>query len=570
MSGSAVAIRRTSYPQAEPRAAGLMQRALALAPPVLPVSVASRLAERQGARHIAARIGTTWGVASRGTLSRALALGLDRAPLAAVLWDAPLVTPSTSEVTVRRLLGPDRPFVLVAGSHGPEGIVLREPGAPSSLPASVRLQLDQLPADFGEVLRTAGNEGDALGLPVAAVGGVVRDLLLARVDERTDLDLVVEGSAVALANRLAGSLDGRVVEHRTFLTATVVLRDGRRIDVATARRESYRAPGALPDVEPASLGEDLARRDFSVNALAVRLDRAAWGRLVDTTGGLVDLRARRIRVLHALSFVEDPTRILRAARFAARLDWRVDRTTRRLAAHAATLDVYRALSGDRLRGELELMLAEHRPAAAMRQAGQLGAWGLVDRDASPGRTTRHLLAAALAPRSLQALGPDAPVALALLALTAESAAIEAWMDRLSLRPAMREAIRRARRDARALLARLSRTRGQARAYAILREVPEVTAAWARTLASTTARRHLDRHLRSWRRLRPLATGDDVAALGVPPGPAVGELLRELRTGQAVGQVRSRAGAIRWLRRAVDRDRARRKAPLTRPGKGGGG
>ena len=211
MSGSAVAIRRTSYPQAEPRAAGLMQRALALAPPVLPVLVASRLAERQGARHIAARIGTTWSVASRGTLSRALALGLDRAPLAAVLWDAPLVTPSTSEVTVRRLLGPDRPFVLVAGSHGPEGIVLREPGAPSSLPASVRLQLDQLPADVGAILRTAGNEGDALGLPVAAVGGVVRGLLLARVDERTDLDLVVEGSAGALANRLAGSLDGRVV-----------------------------------------------------------------------------------------------------------------------------------------------------------------------------------------------------------------------------------------------------------------------------------------------------------------------------------------------------------------------
>jgi tRNA nucleotidyltransferase (CCA-adding enzyme) len=570
MSGSAVAVRRTSYPQTDPRAAGLMQRALAVAPPLLPVLVASRVVERQGARHISARTGTTWGVASRETLSRALALGLGRAPLAAVLWDAPLVTPSTSEVTVRRRLGPDRPFVLVAGTHGPEGIVLREVGAPSSLPASVRLQLDQLPAGVGEVLRTAGNEGDALGLQVAAVGGLVRDLLLGRVDERTDLDLVVEGSAVALANRLAASLQGRLVEHRTFLTATVVLRNGRRIDLATARRESYRAPGALPDVEPASLAEDLARRDFSVNALAVRLDRAAWGRLVDTTGGLVDLRARRIRVLHALSFVEDPTRILRAARFAARLDWRVDRTTRRLAAHAATLGVYRALSGDRLRGELELMLSEHRPAAAMRQAGQLGAWGLVDPDASAGRRLPHLLAAALAPRSLRDLGPDATLAIAVLALTAESAAVEAWMDRLSLRPGAREAIRHARRDARTLVARLSRARGQTRAYAILREVPEVTAAWARTLASTAARRHLDRHLRRWRRLRPLATGDDVAALGVSPGPAVGELLRRLRTGQALGQVRSRAGAIRWLKGAVDRDRTRRKAPLTRPGKGGGG
>ena len=387
MNGSAaVAVRRTSYPQVDPRAAELMHRALALAPPRLPLSLASRRAERQRARHVAARIGRIWGVASRETLSRALALGLGEAPLAAVLWDAPLVSPSTSEVTVRRQLGPDRPFALVAGPRGPEGIVVREPGAPGSLPLSVHLQLDQLPRRVGEVLRTAGSQGDALGLPVAAVGGLVRDLLLGRVDERTDLDLVVEGGGAALAHRLAGSLDGHVVEHRAFLTATVVLRDGRRIDVATARRESYRAPGALPIVEPVSLAEDLARRDFSVNALAVRLDRAGWGRLLDATGGLVDLRARRIRVLHPLSFVEDPTRILRAARFAARLGWRVDRTTRRLAAHAATLGVYRALSGDRLRGELELMLGERRPAAALRLAGELGAWGLVVPEASGGQT----------------------------------------------------------------------------------------------------------------------------------------------------------------------------------------
>ena len=155
------------------------------------------------------------------------------------------------------------------------------------------------------------------------------------------------------------------------------------MDLATARRESYRAPGALPRVEPASLAEDLARRDFSLNALAVRLDRADWGRLVDTTGGLADLRARRIRVLHPLSFVEDPTRVFRAARFAARLGCRVDPTTRRLALHATRLDVYRALSGDRLRTELELMLAERRPVAALREAGRLGAWSLVDQRAGP-------------------------------------------------------------------------------------------------------------------------------------------------------------------------------------------
>ena len=167
------------------------------------------------------------------------------------------------------------------------------------------------------------------------------------------------------------------MEHVAFLTATLVLPDGRRIDLATARRESYRAPGALPTVEPAALADDLARRDFSLNALAIRLDPPDWGRLVDTTGGLVDLRARRLRVLHPLSFVEDPTRILRAARLAVRLGCRIDPTTRRLAGRAATLDAYQALSADRLRAELELALEEPRPAAVLGEAGRLGAWGLV-------------------------------------------------------------------------------------------------------------------------------------------------------------------------------------------------
>ena len=278
---------------------------------------------------------------------------------------------------------------------------------------------------------------------MAAVGGLVRDVLLGRVDERTDLDLVVEGSAPAVAQAVARELGGRTVEHPVFPHGD--------------RRPAGRPPGRLrdraarvlprgrarcPAVERASLAEDLGRRDFSLNALAVRLDGAERGRLVDTTGGLADLRARRIRVLHPLSFVEDPTRILRAARFAARLGCRIDPTTRRLAAHAARLDVYRALSGDRLRTELELLLAEPRPVAALREAGRLGAWRLLGapgpagagrrRGASPRRSPR-----ARSPGSLPT--PRSPSC--LLALTEGSAAIEAWMDRLSLAPARRESIR---------------------------------------------------------------------------------------------------------------------------------
>jgi tRNA nucleotidyltransferase (CCA-adding enzyme) len=558
MSGSAaVAVRRTSYPQVDLRAGSLMERPVAVMPPGVTVSLAARAAHRQRALLVAVRVGGAWAAASRQTLVRAVALGLHRAPLAAILWDAPVVRSTTSEVDVRRRLGPDRPFLLVEGPRGPAGVVVRDAGSPTGLPLSVARQLGQLPGRVGEVLRVAGAHGDALGVHVAAVGGLVRDLLLGRVDERTDLDLVVEGSAVALARELATSFDGQALEHPVFLTATVVLPDGRRVDVASARREAYRTPGVLPVVEPASLAEDLARRDFSVNALAVRLDRAAWGRLVDTMGGLADLRARRIRVLHPLSFVEDPTRIFRAARFAARLGCRVDPTTRRLASHAARLDVYRALSGDRLRAELEILLSEKRPVAALREADDLGAWSLLGATAATRPAARRRLAMALEPRALDGLGPDVPIALTLLALTDGGAGIETWMDRLAIAPSRRAAIRHARRDAPAVLRRLGRMREAAGAYGILQGVPELTLAWARVLAeSGRPRTHLDRHLRSWRLVRALATGDDVVALGVPAGPATGEILRGLRVAQVAGQVRSRTGALRWLTGAVARSRAR--------------
>ncbi|HSL52393.1 MAG TPA: hypothetical protein VK878_25265, partial [Candidatus Deferrimicrobiaceae bacterium] len=194
---------------------------------------------------------------------------------------------------------------------------------------------------------------------------------------------------------------------------------------------------------------------------------------------------------------------------------------------------------------------------ALREAGRLGAWGLVDGKRTPRRQASRFLAAALAPGALEGLGPDTPVALALLALADGTGAVERWMDRFGLAPARRETIRRARRDAPGLVARLARARDRAVAYGIMQGVPELTLAWARTLAGgTAARRHLDRHLRSGRHLRALATGDDVGTLGVPPGPAVGELLRALRAAQAAGQVRSRTGALRWLRSAVARGHAR--------------
>jgi tRNA nucleotidyltransferase (CCA-adding enzyme) len=288
VSAGAVVVRRTGYPQVDPRAAGLMDPALVALLARATIGEAAAVARRRGAGAVAARIGAGWGVATRETLDRALALGLAAAPLEAVLWDAPVASPDTPEVAVRRRLGPAVPALLVGDARGPRGVVLEDPAARRTLPLAMGDRLARLPDPVRDWLGRAGAAADDLGVRVGLVGGLVRDLLLERPADQADLDLVVQGSARDLARRLARAWGGRVVEHPAFLTATLEAPDGRRVDLATARRERYPAPGALPDVAPASLAEDLARRDFSVDGAAPPLPlpparggrpgRGGWGR----------------------------------------------------------------------------------------------------------------------------------------------------------------------------------------------------------------------------------------------------------------------------------------------------
>lgn len=237
-----------------------------------------------------------------------------------------------------------------------------------------KLIQDRLPASAKNLLHLAGRLGRDLGLPVYAVGGFVRDLLLNRANQ--DIDLVVEGNGIALAKALAAELGGRVREHQEFLTSVVIFKDaaGResRIDVATARLEYYEYPAALPTVELSSIKMDLFRRDFSINALAVRLDSTPFGQLVDFFGGQRDIKERIIRVLHTLSFVEDPTRCLRAVRFEQRYDFRIGAGSEKLIKNALGLKLMDRLSGPRLFHEFKLICDEDNPLACLERLDQLG------------------------------------------------------------------------------------------------------------------------------------------------------------------------------------------------------
>ena len=167
---------------------------------------------------------------------------------------------------------------------------------------------ERFPADVRDALTIVGEVADETGFPVYLVGGIVRDLFL-RVPN-FDVDIVVEGDGITFAGMLAGKTGGRLRTHQKFGTAVVVLPNGLKIDIATARLEYYESPAALPTVELSSIKKDLYRRDFTINTLAVRLKKKRFGELIDFFGGLRDIKEKTIRVLHNLSFVEDPTRVL--------------------------------------------------------------------------------------------------------------------------------------------------------------------------------------------------------------------------------------------------------------------
>ena len=226
---------------------------------------------------------------------------------------------------------------------------------------SIRQQLeDRLPDEYVDLLRLAGKLGDELGCSVYAVGGFVRDLLMNRAN--LDIDLSIEGDGVAFAGVLAQKLGGRVRPHQKFKTAVVAFNNSRgepqRVDVATARLEYYEHPGALPTVELSSIKMDLFRRDFTINALAVQLNEKRFGMLVDPFGAQKDMREKSLNILHSLSFIEDPTRILRAIRFETRFQFRLGAQTERLIKNALQLKMLEKISPSRLFNELNHIFDE--------------------------------------------------------------------------------------------------------------------------------------------------------------------------------------------------------------------
>jgi len=259
--------------------------------------------------------------------------------------------------------------ILVGEPLVPESLYDAKPGARVMRKKNVKTLLkERLPRKIIKLLKDFGRTADMLGYNVYLVGGLVRDVFLKR--ENLDVDIVVEGDGIKFAHEFAEHYGGRVRSHRKFRTAVLILPDGFKVDVATARMEYYESPGAPPIVRTSSLKLDLFRRDFTINTLAIKLNQRHYGTLIDYFGALNDLKEKVIRVLHNLSFVEDPTRVFRAIRFEQRFGFRIGKLTLSLMKNAVRINCFKDVSTRRLFQELNLILREEDPIRAIERMNE--------------------------------------------------------------------------------------------------------------------------------------------------------------------------------------------------------
>lgn len=554
--------------------AEIMSRGVRVLSPDLPIHEAAKEMQRTGHEGFpVVREGRVIGLLTRRAVDRALQHGLGGQPVERVMEKGEVfVLPSDPVEKVQRLMietGWGQIPVVEDGEV--VGIVTRTDLIKlwgERLKVRPRLSVTSameaaLPPAWLALVREIGAVAQGMGFTAYFVGGLVRDLILNY--PIVDVDIVVEGDAIALADAMRGRYGGRVVAHRRFGTAKWLLEGATistpagpvegltAIDFVTARREFYAHPTALPQVEPSSIKQDLHRRDFTINTLAVCLNPDRFGELLDFYGGLQDLQRGLIRVLHSLSFVEDPTRILRAARLEARLGFRVEPRTEELIQHA--VDLLARVSGERIRHEMELILMEKEPERILARLEEWRALPFV----MPGlrgdewlQVSFRAMRSALEGGEWQALEgtPERWRVLAgwgLLVYRLTPAQREQGIHRLRFPAREAEALRGVH-EVQGKLERLGEPLQPSAIAEHLDPYPLVALFVVWVVAPPgRARDNLYQYAHRWRGIRPILRGDDLRRLGVPPGPAIGRALQALRAARLDGEVQSREDEIAFVK-----------------------
>lgn len=410
-----------------------------------------------------------------------------------------------------------------------------------------------LPEHAREPLRRLGEIASAAGVRVHVVGGFVRDMLLGRAN--LDIDIVVEGDAVEFGEDAARELGIRVRVHRRFGTAVLVFSRDFHIDLASSRAEYYTRPGALPTVERSSLRQDLFRRDFTINAMAACIDAGCFGTIADPFGGLADLDEGAIRVLHALSFVDDPTRVLRAVRFEVRYGFTMESQTEHLAMRAGELGLLGEVSGARVREEIHDLLAEERPWDVIMRLADIGvARDMLPEGAEPADVA-HLLREA--DRAYHVMGDleahrgvlRTRTLLSAIAVSGTETGGERWLrhfrigrdDAAAARDVLKSAgPQRALSDGRGMRdSRLARMLDDL--------APEALAVlWAR--GDARSRERVEHYVAVLSKVRPAISGSDLIEMGAVPGEGFSAILARARDDRLDGRVVGREAELANVRR----------------------
>jgi tRNA nucleotidyltransferase (CCA-adding enzyme) len=392
---------------------------------------------------------------------------------------------------------------------------------------------EQIPAAVVSFIRKAGELAQQEQQRLYLVGGVVRDILLRRVS--LDFDLVVEGNAITFAKKLARTHRAVVTTHPRFGTAKLHWRN-REIDVATARAESYPAPGALPKVQPGTITDDLARRDFTVNAMAVALNPPHFGELLDPHGGKTDLKAKIIRILHNKSYTDDATRIWRALRYEQRLDFTIEPAT--LKALRRDIKMLETISGTRIRHELERILEDELPESILRRAEELKVLDKLHLGLKGDFWLSETFALAREQYSPELPPPLLYLALFTYRLSPED--VEQFISYLKL-PRASSRILQETQAVKSKIHELA-TPGLApsRIYDLLHG-NSALAVTANLLAtdSTAIEENIELFLNVLKNVRPLLSGDDLKRHGIPQGPRIKEALLVLREAKLDGKITTR-------------------------------
>ena len=438
-----------------------------------------------------------------------------------------------------RSLHPGKPDNAVGGPHRNVKGILR----------------DRLPRQLVALLEQAGQLADRCEVSLYVVGGCVRDLLLGI--KNLDLDLVVEGDGIAFARKLAEITQARVKAHERFGTAIVLLPDGFKLDVATARTEYYEYPTALPTVEQSSIKKDLSRRDFTINALAVRLNSKGFGDVLDFYGGQRDLNDKVVRVLHGLSFVEDPTRIFRAIRFETRFGFHLGRDTVALINGAVKMNLFHRLSGHRLLEELKLLLGEREPKQAVKR--------LADHDllrfihpklAWSNRLHGLLVAVEQAVDWYRLLYLDRKMdvwlvyMMGLLEVLPERAVLDV-LKRFPFSEPEATRLKAARTDCHAVIRQLAKRPPlkPAETYRLLSGLSDETLLGLMGKSKgDSVKRQVSAFLTTYQQVKPVVTGADLKALGLKPGPPYKKILDRLLDARLNGEVKTESEARELVRR----------------------